>query len=48
MRQRRRRGQHDLLSIADAAVVFAPRHFGRVGLKLAPRSVVVPPDFGPT
>jgi hypothetical protein len=45
MRQRGVRGHQILLAIRDAAVVLAPRYFGRIGVKVAAREMVMRPDL---
>lgn len=45
MRQRLWRHQTELLAVADTAIVFAPRHFRRVGAQLVASDVMVDADF---
>lgn len=41
MRQRRRSSQQELLAVGNAAVVFPPRHFDRVGREVRAGDVVM-------
>ena len=46
MGQRGAGGGQILLAVGDAAVVFAPSHFGRVGGEVRAGDMVVHADFG--
>jgi hypothetical protein len=46
MRQRGVDGDQVLFTVAQAPVVFAPRHFGGLGLEIRAGDMVVGPDLG--
>ncbi len=45
MRKRCVSRQQELLAVGNVASVFPPRHFLRVGVKVGPGDMMVPPDL---